>query len=48
MLLCNTVTVVTNWVAARKLKIYKHPPYLPDLAPADFSLFPRFKKELAI
>ena len=25
----------------------QHPPYLPDLAPADFFLFPKVKEQLA-
>ena len=28
-------------------KIVPHPPYLPDLAPSDFHLFPNMKKALA-
>jgi hypothetical protein len=39
--------VVTNWMAARQFQIIKHLPYLPDLAPADFFLFPCVKRELA-
>ena len=27
------------------IKIVPHPPYSPDLAPCDFSLFPKFKKK---
>ncbi len=29
------------------MKTVPHPPYLPDLAPADFFLFPKVKAELA-
>jgi hypothetical protein len=29
------------------VKTVPHPPYLPDLAPADFFLFPKVKAELA-
>jgi hypothetical protein len=29
-----------------KFKILDHPPYSPDLAPSDFYLFPKLKKEL--
>jgi hypothetical protein len=38
---------VTNWLAARDIKLIEHPPYLLDLAPADYFLFPRVKRELA-
>jgi histone-lysine N-methyltransferase SETMAR len=27
-------------------EVLSHPPYLPDLSPCDFALFPRLKKEL--
>jgi histone-lysine N-methyltransferase SETMAR len=42
-----TAAVVTNWMAARQFQILDHPPYSPDLAPADFFLFPSVKRELA-
>ncbi len=42
-----TAATVTDWLAARRVKMIEHPPYLPDLAPADFFLFPKVKKELA-
>jgi histone-lysine N-methyltransferase SETMAR len=31
---------------ARNVKMFEHLPYSPDLAPADFFLFPKVKKEL--
>jgi histone-lysine N-methyltransferase SETMAR len=34
-------------MAARQFKVIEHPPYSPDLAPADFFLFPKVKRELA-
>jgi hypothetical protein len=34
-------------MAARQFQIIEHPPYLPDLALADFFLFPSVKRELA-
>ncbi len=37
----HTAPVVTNWMAARQFQIIEHPPYSPDLAPADFFLFPK-------
>ncbi len=43
----HTAAVVTNWMAARRFQIIEHPPFLPDLAPADFFLFPSVKRELA-
>ena len=36
-----------DWIAARGVQMIRHPPYLPDLVPADFFLFPTVKKELA-
>jgi len=41
------VAVVKDWLVAKGVKMIRHPPYLPDLAPADFFLFPRVKRELA-
>ncbi len=41
----HTATTITDWLAARSVKMFEHPPYSPDLAPADFFLFPRVKKE---
>jgi histone-lysine N-methyltransferase SETMAR len=43
----HTAATVTDWLAARCVKMIEHPPYSPDLAPADFFLFPKVKKELA-
>jgi hypothetical protein len=31
----------------KNIKLLSHPPYSPDLAPADYFLFPKLKKELA-
>ncbi len=45
--LVHTAAIVTDWLAARHVQMLQHPPYLPDLAPADFFLFPKVKKELA-
>ncbi len=39
--------VVTNWMAARRFQIIEHSPYLLDLVPADFFLFPSVKRVLA-
>ena len=43
----HTAASVKNWLAARGVQMLEHPPYSPDLAPADFFLFPKLKKELA-
>jgi hypothetical protein len=36
-----------HWMGARRFQVIKHLPYSPDLAPADFFLFPDVKRELA-
>jgi histone-lysine N-methyltransferase SETMAR len=43
----HTAAVLTNWMTARRFQVIEHPPYSPDLAPADFFLFPSVKRELA-
>jgi histone-lysine N-methyltransferase SETMAR len=43
----HTPTSVMDFLAAKGVKTIPHPPYSPDLAPADFFLFPRVKSELA-
>jgi hypothetical protein len=43
----HTDATVKDWMAARQFKVIEHPPYSPDLAPADFFLFPKVKRELA-
>ena len=35
------------FVFAKKVEMLDHPPYSPDLAPADYFLFPKIKAELA-
>ncbi len=42
----HTAATVTDWLATRHVKMIEHPPYSPDLAPANFFLFPKVKKEL--
>ena len=39
--------VVADFVRGRGLKLLEHPPYSPDLAPADYLLFPKIKDALA-
>ena len=43
----HTAAIVQDWLAARGIQVLHHPSYLLDLAPADFLLFPKLKKELA-
>lgn len=43
----HTAAVVQDWLAARGVQVIDHPPYSPDLAPADFFLFPKVKSVLA-
>ena len=43
----HTAAVVRDWLAAHNYQMIQHPPYLPDLAPADFFLFPKVKEQLA-
>ena len=39
--------VVESFLASEKVKVLNHPPYLPDLSPCDFFLFPKLKKMLS-
>lgn len=43
----HTAAVVDQWFATAAIPRLEHPPYSPDLAPADFFLFPRVKEGLA-
>ena len=43
----HTAAVVRDWMAAKQILLLPHPPYLLDLAPADFFLFPKIKTQLA-
>jgi hypothetical protein len=40
------VTIVKQFLAQQKVTVLDHPPYLPDLAPADYFLFPKVKSDL--
>ena len=42
----HTAAVVKDWLAAHRFNMIGNPPYLPDLAPADF-LFRKVKEGLA-
>ena len=39
--------VVKTFLASEKVKVLNHPPYLPDLSPCGFFLFPSLKKMLS-
>jgi histone-lysine N-methyltransferase SETMAR len=37
---------VREFLASRQINVLEHPPYSPDLASNDFSLFPKIKEIL--
>ena len=39
----HSVIRVCQFLAQKMIAVLDHPPYSPDLAPADFFLFPRLK-----
>jgi hypothetical protein len=39
--------IFKNWLAAKEIQLLPHPPYSPNLAPADFFLFRKVKEQLA-
>jgi len=43
---CTTTKIVKQFLAQRKVTVLDHPPYSPDLAPADYFLFPKVKSHL--
>jgi len=43
----HTAAVLKDWMAVKQFQVIEHPLYSPDLAPADFFLFPEIKKQLA-
>ena len=43
----HTAKVVQEFLTKKNIKTIDHPPYSPDLAPADYFLFPRVKSELS-
>jgi hypothetical protein len=43
----HTAMVILEFLAKKRIKLLSHPPYSPDLTPADYFLFPKLKKELA-
>ena len=40
--------IMTEFLEENKVTVLPHPPYSPDLAPCDFFLFPKIKKELQL
>ena len=42
----HNATIVKQFLAQRKVTVFDHPPYSPDLAPADYFLFPKVKSHL--
>ena len=42
----HNATIVKQFLAKWKVTVLNHPPYLPDLAPADYFLFPKVKSHL--
>ncbi|UYV64691.1 hypothetical protein LAZ67_3001672 [Cordylochernes scorpioides] len=42
----HTAFIITNFLARSNTSVIPHPPYSPDLAPCDFFLFPRPKREM--
>ena len=42
----HNAAIVKKFLANRKVAVLHHPPYSPDLAPADYFLFPKLKFSL--
>jgi len=42
----HNAAIVKKFLANRNVAVLHHPPYLPDLAPADYFLFPKLKFSL--
>ena len=42
----HTSLIVCQFLARNRVSVLNHPPYSPDLAPCDFSLFPKLKLKL--
>jgi len=43
---CHIAISVNQFLASKNIPVAPQPPYLPDLSPCDFFLFPRLKKHL--
>jgi len=44
--LAHTSLLISSYLAKHQTSVVPHPPYSPDLAPADFLLFPKLKTTL--
>ena len=44
--LSHNATIIKQFLAQRKVTVLDHPPYSPDLAPADYFLFLKVKSHL--
>ena len=42
----HNATIVKQFLTQRKVTVFDHHPYSPDLAPADYFLFPKVKSHL--
>jgi histone-lysine N-methyltransferase SETMAR len=42
----HNATIVKQFLAQRKVTVLDHSPYSPDLAPADYFLFPKVKSHI--
>jgi histone-lysine N-methyltransferase SETMAR len=42
----HNATIFKQFLAQRKITVLNHPPYSPDLTPADYFLFPKVKSHL--
>jgi len=42
----HNATIVKQFLVQRKVTVFNHPPYSPDLAPADYFLFAKVKSHL--
>ena len=47
MLQVHTAAIVADFLSGKNVQMLEHPPYSPDLAPANFWFFPRVKIALA-
>jgi len=44
--LANVLLLICSYLAKHQTSVVAHPPYSPDLGPADFFLFPKLKTTL--
>jgi len=45
---CHTAVSVNEFLAEKSIPVVPQPPYLPDLSPCDFFLFPQLKNHLKV